>query len=266
MIALYDMIDDDEIVYGTYRVHVIFLIGQLISEFVLLALTILAMSLAGELLGTNNGQQTALFVINMILIVVALILVGSAIIDVLRWYTKIIIVTNRRLIRREGFVQRSIVDITLHRLSQVDFTQSLIGRFLNYGNLTISGGADMPPQELRNIARPIEFRNTIEDARVGEPPPARITHRHVHDTVEYMENDVVVAPAVDSEKNLQIWAQLEDLHQRGLLDDDELEQKRRLVFGEGSGRPKTQQIDGNDDDNDDGTSTRAHSPRSGDGA
>ncbi|MBM4412222.1 MAG: PH domain-containing protein [Chloroflexi bacterium] len=266
MIALYDMIDDDEIVYGTYRVHVIFLIGQLISEFVLLALTILAMSLAGDLLSGNADQQTMLFVINMILTVVALILIGSAIVDVLRWYTKIIIVTNRRLIRREGFIQRSIVDITLHRLSQVDFTQSLIGRFLNYGNLTISGGSDMPPQELRNIARPIEFRNTIEDARVGEPPPARVTSTHERETVGYVKDDAVVVSAVDSEKNLQIWSQLEDLHQRGLLNDDELEQKRRLVFGEGSARSNVQHTDGNDDDNDDGTSTRAHSPRSGDGA
>jgi uncharacterized membrane protein YdbT with pleckstrin-like domain len=264
MLSLYDMIDNDEIVYGTYRVHVIFLIGQLLSEIVLLSLTFVAMWLADELLRPMETQQTMLFIINLVLSVIAAVLVVSALIDVIRWYTKAIIVTDRRLIRREGFIQRNIVDITLHRLSQVDFTQSLIGRMLNYGNMTISGGADLPPQEFRNIARPIEFRNTIEDARVGEPPANRIASKAVPHDVEEPSEMPVVAPVVDNREHLHAWEQFENLHQQGYLTDAELHEKQRMLFGESSGSPKIHDTDGNNHDNDDGTSARAHPPRSGD--
>lgn len=262
MLSLYDMIDDDEIVYGTYRVHVIFLIGQLLSEIVLLSLTFLAMALAGDLLGGSN-QDTARFIVNLVLSVIAGVLVVSAVIDVVRWYTKALIVTDRRLIRREGFIQRSIIDITLNRLSQVDFAQSLIGRMLNYGNLTISGGADLPPQEFRNIAKPIEFRNIIEDARVGEPPPHRVIAKTPAQTVEISRELPIVAQVVDNPDRLRAWEKFEELHQQGFLTDDELEAKRNLMFGEPSGSPDFQDTDGDNHD-DDGASARAHSPRSGD--
>lgn len=265
MLSLYDMIDDDEIVYGTYRVHVVFLVGQLISEIVLLSLTILAMSLSNELLiSSGNNDQPIAFIVGLALWLIALVLIISAVIDVLRWYTKVTIVTSRRLIRREGFIQRSIVDITLHRLSQVDFTQSLFGRILNYGSMTISGGADLPPQELRNMATPLELRNVIEDARVGEKPPERVTtpQKHNAPVQEYVQPTVV--PEVNSRKELSVWEQFEDLHQRGFLTDDELEAKRRMLFGEPTDSAEIQHTDGDNHDNDDGTSARAHSSRSGD--
>ncbi|MFZ9859046.1 MAG: PH domain-containing protein [Roseiflexaceae bacterium] len=263
MLSLYDMIDDEEIVYATYRVHVIFLIGQLLSEIVLLSLTFLAMSLAGDLLRESN-YDTLRFIVNLVLSVIAGVLVVSAVIDVVRWYTKAIIVTDRRLIRREGFIQRNIIDITLNRLSQVDFSQSVIGRMLNYGTMTISGGADLPPQEFRNIASPIEFRNTIEDARVGEPPPQRKVTTPIPQTEKMIREVPVMAPAVDAPDRLSAWEKFEDLHQQGFLTDEELEVKRRMLFGELSGSSAYHDTDGDNHDNDDGASARAHSPRSGD--
>lgn len=268
MLSLYDMIDDDEIVYGTYRVHVIFLIGQLLSEIVLLSLTFLAMSLAGDLLGAMENQSTTLFIVNLVLWVIAAVLIVSAIIDIVRWYTKAIIVTDRRLIRREGFIQRNIVDITLNRLSQVDFVQSFVGRMLNYGNLTIMGGADLPPQEFRNIANPIEFRNTIEDARVGEPPAHRVQITPAPQAAEVPSEapdaSPVVVSSVDDPERLRAWAKFEDLYQQGFLTDAELDEKRRMLFGDPSGSPVFQDTDGENHDNDDGASARANSPRSGD--
>lgn len=264
MISLYDMIDNDEIVYGTYRTHVIFLVGQLLSEIVLLALTFLAMSLARQLLAAYPGQETASFIITLILSVVALVLIISAIIDGLRWYTKVIIVTDRRLIRREGFVQRSVVDITLNRLSQVDFSQSLMGRLLNYGSMTISGGADLPPQEIRNIAAPIELRNTIEDARVGVPPTDRVTPKQVPQPAAPVVAPAVLIPAADTSSELHVWEQFEELHRRGFLTDEELAAKRRLIFEHPTETMAHRERDGDDNDDNDGTSARTGHARSGD--
>lgn len=265
MLSLYDMIDDDEIIYGTYRVHVIFLIGQLLSEIVLLSLTFLGMAMASELMSKMSGQATTQFIVNLVLSVIAAVLIVSAVIDVIRWYTKAIVVTDRRLIRREGFIKRNIIDITLNRLSQVDFTQSLMGRLLNYGSMTISGGADLPPQEFRNIAKPIEFRNIIEDARVGAPPPQRMIPKAMPQTSDDMPREMpVVAPVVDNPERLHAWEKFEDLYQQGFLTDAELDAKRRMLFGDSSDTSDVQDVDGDNHDSDDGTSARANSPRSGD--
>lgn len=266
MLSLYDMIDNDEIVYGTYRVHVIFLVGQLLSEIVLLSLTILAMSLTGQLWESTKWSESSLFLMNLVLSVIIVVLVVSAFIDVIRWYTKVIIVTDRRLIRREGFIQRNIIDITLNRLSQVDFVQSVTGRLFDYGNMTISGGADLPPQELRNISKPIEFRNIIEDARVGIPPAHRMIPKSVAQSmvVESDRTMPVVASVVDNKELLRVWEQFEDLHAQGFLTDAELTAKRRMLFDESPDSSKIQGTDGKNHDDDDGASAGAHSARSGD--
>lgn len=262
MISLYDMIDNDELVYGTYRIHVVFLVGQLLSEIVLLVLTFLAMSMSGQLLQAYENQQTASQIITVILSVVALVLIISAIIDIVRWYTKVIIITDRRLIRRDGFIRLNVVDITLNRLSQVDFSQSVMGRLLNYGNMTISGGADLPPQEIRNINAPVDLRNTIEDARMGVPLE-RATPKQVAQPVAYTPPTPVVVPAADTPEELKVWEQFEDLHQRGYLTDEELETKRTMIFGPTGRTESNQDRDENSDDNDDGTSTRTDYARGG---
>ena len=48
----------------------------------------------------------------------------------------------------------------MDKIESVDVDQSVVGRLLNHGNVTIHGtGTTLEP--LRNVDRPIEFRNEI---------------------------------------------------------------------------------------------------------
>ena len=76
-----------------------------------------------------------------------------------RWTTEID-VTDRRVVYKRGFVKRHTVELNMDKVASVDVDQSIMGRILNYGDITIhSTGNEIEP--LRGIGHPLEFRNQV---------------------------------------------------------------------------------------------------------
>jgi Bacterial PH domain len=69
-------------------------------------------------------------------------------------------VTNRRIVYKRGFIRRHTVEMNMDKVESVDVDQSILGRMLNYGDITIRGtGVGIEP--LHNIDVPLEFRNQV---------------------------------------------------------------------------------------------------------
>jgi uncharacterized membrane protein YdbT with pleckstrin-like domain len=76
-----------------------------------------------------------------------------------RWTTEIA-VTDRRVIYKKGFIRRRTIEMNMDKIESVDVDQSVLGRMLNYGTITIRGtGTGIEP--LDKIESPIEFRNFV---------------------------------------------------------------------------------------------------------
>jgi uncharacterized membrane protein YdbT with pleckstrin-like domain len=76
------------------------------------------------------------------------------------WWTTEIAVTNHRIIYKAGLIRRDTVEILMDKVESVDVDQSILGRLLGYGTVTVRGtGAGFEP--LKRIAQPIELRNHI---------------------------------------------------------------------------------------------------------
>jgi uncharacterized membrane protein YdbT with pleckstrin-like domain len=78
----------------------------------------------------------------------------------LRWWITEIAVTNRRIIYKKGFIRRQTNEMNMDKVESVQVDQSILGRMLDYGTVTILGtgeGFEM----LRTIAGPIKLRNCI---------------------------------------------------------------------------------------------------------
>ncbi len=76
-----------------------------------------------------------------------------------RWTTELD-VTNQRVVNKRGFITRHTIEMNMDKIESVDVDQSILGRILNYGNITIRGtGAGWDP--ICTIARPLEFRNHV---------------------------------------------------------------------------------------------------------
>ena len=77
----------------------------------------------------------------------------------IRWITEIA-VTDKRVIYKRGFINRHTVETNMDKVATVDVDQSILGRLLNYGTVTVKGtGLTFEP--LRNVKSPIELRNSI---------------------------------------------------------------------------------------------------------
>jgi uncharacterized membrane protein YdbT with pleckstrin-like domain len=76
-----------------------------------------------------------------------------------RWTTEIEI-TDRRIVYKRGFIRRRTIEMNMDKVESVDVDQSILGRILNYGDITIRGvGVGMEP--LRRIDAPLDFRNHV---------------------------------------------------------------------------------------------------------
>ena len=76
-----------------------------------------------------------------------------------RWTTETD-VTNLRVVRKTGFIQRRTFEMSLDKVESVDVNQSILGRILNYGDVTIQGVGE-GKETISTIASPLAFRNYI---------------------------------------------------------------------------------------------------------
>lgn len=73
-------------------------------------------------------------------------------------------VTDRRFIRKTGWISRDTNEIELRSIEEVNLKQTILGRLLGYGTIIIRGtGAGVVPSP--GIARPREFQKAIQSGQ-----------------------------------------------------------------------------------------------------
>jgi len=89
-------------------------------------------------------------------------LIGLAIILVaaIRRATTELVLTDRRIIAKRGFIRRDTVEMNLGKVESLHVNQGLLGRLLNFGDVTVVGtGSSLEP--LRGISQPLELRRKL---------------------------------------------------------------------------------------------------------
>jgi len=102
----------------------------------------------------QSERRTAIAVvaalIGLLIIVVALV----------RRATTELVLTDRRVIAKRGFIRRDTVEMNLGKVESLHVNQGLLGRMLNYGDVTVVGtGSSLEP--LRGISGPLELRRKL---------------------------------------------------------------------------------------------------------
>jgi uncharacterized membrane protein YdbT with pleckstrin-like domain len=77
-----------------------------------------------------------------------------------RWTTEIA-VTDRRVIWARGFIWRDSKEVHMDKVASVDVDQSVLGRILDYGTVTIHTTGGGKPEELKRVERPLQLRNQV---------------------------------------------------------------------------------------------------------
>lgn len=139
------LLRDEVIVFQTKKHKIIF--------FVPIVLTLLAIYVYP--IFTNNPFLAK--------IIWALVLVPGVFFtySLVEYMTSIFIVTNKRIMMREGFFNRHTNETLLTSISQVNVDQNLIAQLLNYGTLTVNafGASDT----FVMIAKPYAFQQALNE-------------------------------------------------------------------------------------------------------
>lgn len=120
--------------------------------FVVLAL-VCAIVAIGQ---ANEIRAVAWYAAAVCLGLAALCFLGS-------WFRQItteIVVTDKRIIHKVGWISRRTQEMNIGKVETVDIRQGILGRMFNYGTVGIIGiGGGWEP--LTGIASPLALRNTI---------------------------------------------------------------------------------------------------------
>jgi uncharacterized membrane protein YdbT with pleckstrin-like domain len=78
-----------------------------------------------------------------------------------RWLSEFVI-TNRRVVIKTGFISRRTFEMNLSKIETVNVDQSVMGRILNYGSITIIGTGGTK-ETFHDIAKPMAFRKAFQE-------------------------------------------------------------------------------------------------------
>jgi uncharacterized membrane protein YdbT with pleckstrin-like domain len=148
----------ERIIYRAYISRWKFFLSYLLGWLLLLAGP-------GAFVAMGTQVNGRLAVVSILLLTGLVVIVVA----VIRRQTTELVLTDRRIIMKRGFVSRDTVEMNLNKVESLHVNQGLLGRFLDYGDVTVVGtGSSLEP--LRGIARPIELRKKLgEVVQVASP-------------------------------------------------------------------------------------------------
>lgn len=129
--------------------------------------------------------------------------------DVLLWYNRQYIVTNRRVIQTSGVFSKDVVDSSLEKVNDVKLSQSFWGRLFDYGDIEILTASEVGANVFRSIGNPIRFKTAMLNAK---------------ERLEFGSEVAVQGSAIADIPSL--IARLDDLRKKGLISEAEFQQKK----------------------------------------
>jgi uncharacterized membrane protein YdbT with pleckstrin-like domain len=78
-----------------------------------------------------------------------------------RWSDEFV-VTNKRVIIKTGIISRKTLEMNLNKIESVNVDQSIMGRLLGYGDVTIIGTGGTR-ESFPNIGNAVEFRKRFQE-------------------------------------------------------------------------------------------------------
>ena len=206
----------------------------------------------------TGGLQTIASLIALLLFVVGL---GQVIWKWLHWWTDEYIVTNRRLLKVGGLLNKESADSSLEKINDAVLTISIFGRLLNYGDLEILTAAEVAVDRYQMLNGAKQFKIAMLDEKHnleielsgGSVPsaPLRPASAPAPDpgpaTIPAMAADASApppapppaqagppppAPPADPSLDVtQTLARLADLRDRGAITPEEYEAKKAELLG-----------------------------------
>ena len=153
--------------------------------------------------------QIFLPVVGLVVLVLWLLPIVWFVHDYLIWLNEEYLITNRRVIRVGGVLNKSVTDSSLEKVNDVKMEQTFIGRIFGFGDVEILTASEIGANLFHNIQNPVKFKtemlNQKENLGFGE---------EAH-------------PPVDVTRDIpELIAALDQLRKQGALTEEEFQKKK----------------------------------------
>ena len=157
-------------------------------------------------------------------LVVGLLLLARAFVN---WWSEMYLVTNQKVLKVSGILRKSVDGSALEKINDSSISQSLLGRWLDYGTLSVMTASDEANLHYTNMRNPVAFRRAILDQKqIFEQQDARA----IADAVIKSQTQTHVVPASADEiaATIERLAQMRDA---GHITPAEFEAKKAELLG-----------------------------------
>lgn len=163
---------NEKIVYRTKQHWMAPIFGTVAGTLVLIGgIVLFVVHLAMDTGGLVGTLRTLAFWGSLILLVVGLAMVGYSYI---RWWVEDYIVTNQKVVKVEGLINKRTSGAALEKINDVVMQQGPLGRILGYGTLEVNTASDSSDLHYATMRAPAEFRRAMLDEKaVFEQADAR---------------------------------------------------------------------------------------------
>jgi uncharacterized membrane protein YdbT with pleckstrin-like domain len=149
---------ENEKILKASRQHWFYLVKRIIWA-VLVTLAVFFLVL---LLDTSWAKDVSWIKWGYVLVLIPLVMVVWR---VLLWRVKFYVVTNRRVARVAGLLNKDVKDSSLEKVNDVVLKQSIIGRVLGYGTISILTAAEFGLNRMTMLRDPIGFKTQMVNAK-----------------------------------------------------------------------------------------------------
>lgn len=144
----------------------------------------------------------------------ALVILALAVPPIIEWKFRLYVLTTERIVVRSGVISRDGTEIPLESINNVLYSQSVMERLLGYGDVLIESAGSQGQSRLDDIPDPEAFQSEVYRAR---------EERSLH-----FQQGQATAPR-DAVAQLESLAAL---HEKGVLTDEEFEEKKAKLLGQ----------------------------------
>jgi hypothetical protein len=184
-----------------------------LASLILLALTFT--------LGGDSVIRTAVGYVVAVGLIVSLLWLGK---HYWSWYAQDYIVTNRRVLKVEGIINKRSADSSLEKINDAVLEQNLFGRIFGYGDLDILTAADVAIDKYRMLNKAPGFKKAMLD------------QKHALETeFAHIPGPPLRAPgtggrSMSADEVTRALGDLAALRDRGALTPDEYERKKQELL------------------------------------
>ena len=260
------LLSEGEVIVHRARQHWLALILDARAAVVLFLLGI-GLLLAVAFLNPDPGIGQMISIVALIALAIALVLFGY---KWWQWWAQDYMVTNRRLMKVTGILNKRSSDSSLEKINDAVLEQNVLGRIMNYGDLDILTAADTGIDYFRMLNGAKEFKrvmlnqkHALETGSMYERPPSPPLRAQPADmngeairpvaaqpewpaqtstsgtatpaaTGANLSGSAATGAAVERGDSLEVTqalSRLADLRDRGAIDPEDYERKKDELLG-----------------------------------